>query len=262
MAIQTKQKIIQTPFFMNKILKRVLIGLGIIVGLLLLVSIGFFLKFKSATKDMHVIETGKIVDGVYAVKDTFVNMFLIQDNDQYVAVDAGNSSKNIAAELNKLNINPEKVIAVFLTHTDADHVAGLKLFPNAKVYISRPEEQMINGKKSKMLFFGNHVYQNRYNFIEDKVVMHIGNISIYGILTPGHTPGSMCYIVNDKLLFTGDALKLKDGKIAEMTHFFNMDSKEAKISIGKITNLPGVEYLFTAHFGVAGYQNAVKDWKE
>jgi hypothetical protein len=34
-------------------------------------------------------------------------------------------------------------------------------------------------------------------------------------------------------------------------------------SISKITKLPGVEYIFTAHFGYTNdYKDAVKDWKE
>lgn len=248
---------------MKKIVKRVLIGIGIIVLLMVLFSVGFFLKFKSSTKDMSVIETGKITDNIFAVKDSFVNMFLIKDSDQYVAIDAGNSLENVTRELKKLNINPHQVIAVMLTHTDRDHVAALKLFKNAKVYLSRPEEQMINGKKSKFLFFGNHIYSKEYSLLNDQQIVEVGSLKIKGILTPGHTSGSMCYLLNGKCLFIGDALKIKSGKVQEFNHFFNMDSKVARESIGKITNLPGTEYIFTAHYGyTADYQNAVKDWKE
>ena len=247
---------------MKKVLKRVLIGIGIIVLILVIVSVGFLIKFKSETKGMHVIETGNVVDNIFAIKDSFVNMFLIKDNDQYVAVDAGNSLENIAAEFKKLNIDPGQVITVMLTHTDRDHVAALKLFKNAKVYFSRPEGQMINGKKSKFFMFGNHIYPKTYTLLDDQQILDVGNLRIKGILTPGHTSGSMCYLINDKYLFIGDALKIKSGKIDEFNHFFNMDSKIAHESIGKITNLPGTEYIFTAHYGyTADYQNAVKSWK-
>jgi glyoxylase-like metal-dependent hydrolase (beta-lactamase superfamily II) len=190
-------------------------------------------------------------------------MFLIKDSDQYVAIDAGNNLENVTGELKKLNINPDQVIAVMLTHTDRDHVAALKLFKNAKVYLSRPEEQMINGKKSKFLFFGNHIYPKEYSLLNDQQILTVGNLIIKGILTPGHTSGSMCYLLNGKYLFTGDVLKIQSGKIDEFNHFFNMDSKIARESIGKITNLPGAEYIFTAHYGyTSNYKNAVKDWKK
>jgi glyoxylase-like metal-dependent hydrolase (beta-lactamase superfamily II) len=240
-----------------------LLGIGIIIVLLIIIAVGFLLKFRSETKNMNVIPSGKIVDNIYSVKDSFVNMFLIRDSTQYIAIDAGNSSESISGELKKLNISPDQVTTVLLTHTDGDHVAALQLFKNAKVYISRQEEDMITGKKSKFLFFGNHIPTKDYSLIDDRQFLQLGTLNVQGILTPGHTSGSMCFLVNDKYLFTGDAIRLKDGKIVEFNKFFNMDSKAAKESIKKITNLPGVEYIFTAHYGYTGdYSNAVKDWKK
>ena len=66
---------------MNKIVKRILLGIGIIIVLLLLVSGGFFLKFRSEVKDMNPIPTGRVAENVFAVQDSFVNMFLVKDDD-------------------------------------------------------------------------------------------------------------------------------------------------------------------------------------
>ena len=247
---------------MNKIVKRILIVIGIIALLFTLISVGFIMKFKSETKGMHIIETKKIINNIYSINDSFVNLFLIQDGNQYIAVDAGNNIEKVTGELKKLNINPDKIIAVMLTHTDRDHVAALKLFKNAKVYFSAQEVQMINGKKSKFLFFGNKIDSKEYTLLQDQQILTIGNIKIKGILTPGHTSGSMCYLVNDKYLFVGDALSIKDGKIGKFNEFFNMDHKMAIKSIVNITKLPEAEYIFSAHYGYTNdYKNAVKDWK-
>ena len=118
---------------MNKTFKRVLIGTGIVVILLGLVTGGLMWKMKSEIKKMKVIETKEVVHGIYSINDTFVNMFLVKDNDYYVAVDAGNDMKVISDGLKKLNIDPDKVRAVLLTHSDGDHVGALKLFKNATV---------------------------------------------------------------------------------------------------------------------------------
>ena len=247
---------------MKKTVKRILIVLVAVILLFALIGVGFMMKFKSETKGMSVIETKKIVDNIYSVKDSFVNLFLIQDGDQYIAIDAGNNIDNVSIELKKLNINPDKIIAVMLTHTDRDHVAALKLLKNAKIYFSELEEQMINGKKSKFLFFGNNIHTKEYTLLQDQQILTIGNIKIKGILTPGHTSGSMCYLVNDKYLFIGDALSLKAGKIGKFNEFFNMDNKMAIKSIVNITKLPEAEYIFSAHYGYTNdYKNAVKDWK-
>lgn len=110
-------------------------------------------------------------------------------------------------------LEPDKVKAILLTHTDGDHVAGISLFKNAGIYLSRQEEQLLNGKKSRFFVFGNKIDTDKYNLVEDQQIMNIEGIKIQGFLTPGHTPGSMCYLVNDTILFTGDALKLNQGKI-------------------------------------------------
>jgi len=72
----------------------------------------------------------------------------------------------------------------------------------------------------------------------------------------------MCYLVNEKYLFTGDVLSLKAGKIGKFNKFFNMDDETANKSIANITKIESAEYIFTAHYGfTADYKNAVKDWK-
>ena len=74
---------------MNKILKRILIGVGILVGLLALIVGGFLYKFSSETGKMTPVETGQISEHGYAIKDEFVNMYLIKDSSGYIAIDAG-----------------------------------------------------------------------------------------------------------------------------------------------------------------------------
>jgi len=244
---------------MKRTLKRILAGFGIVIILILIFFTGYFVKARSEVKLMTPTETKEIVSNIFSVKDSFVNLYLIKDSSQYVAIDAGNNLEAISGELKKLNIDPDKVIAVLLTHTDGDHVAAIKLFRNAKVYLSRQEEQLLNGKKSRFFIFGNKIGTKTYTLIDDQLVINIGNTKVKGILTPGHTAGSMCYLVNDKYLFTGDALGLKNGKIDLFNEFFNVDTKTAIASMANITALSEVEYIFTAHHGYSNdYKNVVK----
>ena len=243
---------------MNKSVKSILIGTGTLAVLLALVMGGFMLKMKSELKHMHVIETGEVVHSVYTIKDSFVNMFLVKDSDKYVAIDSGSDLVVIAAELKKLGIDHDKVNAVLLTHSDGDHVGALKLFKNAVVYLSRDEEQMINGTKTKLLFFHNKLDRKEYTLLNDQQTIQVGNVRIKAIMTPGHTPGSMSYLVNDSCLFVGDAFGLKDGKVDKPNKFFSGDMKKAVQSFSRITNLPGVKYIFTAHNGFSNdYKSAV-----
>lgn len=243
---------------MNRIIKWILIVITSLIVILALVMGGFYFKFKSEINKMHVTETKEVVHNVFAIKDSFVNMFLVKDSDNYVAVDAGEDIKVVRDELVKLNIDSSKVVAVFLTHGDGDHTAALPLFKNAKVYLSRREEQMINGKTAKMLFFHNKIATKSYILLDDQQTLVLGKVSIKGISTPGHTPGSMSYVINSKYLFVGDAFGLKEGKIDKPNKFFSMDLKTAIKSFDKISNLPQIDYIFTAHTGYsADYKNAV-----
>lgn len=246
---------------MNRKVKRILLIPGIIILLIIAVFAAYMIRFKLATKSMTPVETMRIVDNIYSIKDSFVNLFLIKDGEQFIAIDGGNDADVIEKEMGKLKINPDKITAVFLTHTDNDHIAAIKLCKNARIFISRQEEQMINGKKSRFLFFKNTIFNRQYELVDDQRTVTMGNTLIRGILTPGHTPGSMCWLVNNKYLFTGDVLGLKNGKIAEFSSFFNMDSEAASRSVDKIAKLTEPEYLFTAHYGYTGdFKNAVKDW--
>jgi hydroxyacylglutathione hydrolase len=246
---------------MKTIIKKISLGIGIVIITIVLFFIGYTIKAKTIIKQMTPAKTEVVLESIVSIQDLFVNVFLIKDGDNYIAIDAGNNLNTILEELTKLGINPDQIKAVLLTHTDGDHVASLPIFKNAKVYLSRSEEQLLNGKKSRFLFFGNSIAAKEYSLIDDQQVFNIGNIKIKGILTPGHTPGSMCYQVNDKYLFTGDLISLKEGKIEKFPKFFNVDTETAVKSIGLITNLTEVEYIFTAHYGYTNdYRKAVKDW--
>ena len=68
----------------------------------------------------------------------------------------------------------------------------------------------------------------------------------------------MCYLLNNKYLFVGDAFGLNNGKVTKPNDFFSKDMKMAIKSFQKISNLPTVEFIFTAHNGYsADYKNAV-----
>jgi len=69
---------------------------------------------------MKPIKTGEVAPNVYAVSNRQVNFYLVGIDQKYIAVDAGASAGVSRRELEKLRINPEDVLSVFLTHTDSD----------------------------------------------------------------------------------------------------------------------------------------------
>jgi hydroxyacylglutathione hydrolase len=246
---------------MKKTKKRILQITGILVALLIMVGIGFYFKINSLIKEMSPVKTSEVIEGVYAIKDSYVNMFLVKDSNQYIAIDAGNDMETISAGLKELKIDPDSVSVILLTHTDRDHVRALELFKNAKIYISRPEEQMLNGQKHKFLWFKNSIGGRPHTLVDDQQILQFTKRKVKGILTAGHTSGSMCFLFDNKYLFTGDIITLKTGKIDKSIKFFDMDHPTAVNAVKTITSLPEVQYIFTAHCGYTdNYQQAVRDW--
>jgi glyoxylase-like metal-dependent hydrolase (beta-lactamase superfamily II) len=247
---------------MKKLFRRILYFLGVLILLILLFFISYFVRSRSAMRQMTPVETAQITNDIYALKDGYVNMYLIKDGSQFIAVDAGNNKRDIKDEMQKLGIDPDQVRAILLTHSDADHTGAISLFKDAKVYLPEDEEQLINGETGRFLFFGNKLDTKSYTLLDVEVIW-IGSIKILPIPTPGHTPGSTCYVINDKYLFTGDAMSLQASGIDLFPKFINKNASRARKSMNKITDLEGVQYIFTAHYGYTDdYRTAVSQWKE
>ena len=65
---------------------------------------------------------------------------------------------------------------------------------------------------------------------------------------PGHTPGSMAYLLDDRILFSGDALRIGRGK-AEI-HPFTEDRKKARSSIDELLRIGRAKEILSSHYGM------------
>jgi hydroxyacylglutathione hydrolase len=233
---------------MKKFFKKLMWALAGIVALIIVFMVSYLIIAKSAMKKMMPVETRQVTDDVYSVRTKYVNMYLVKDGNHYVAIDAGIRKGAVKDELKKLDIDPDNVTAVLLTHSDSDHAGGISLFEKAVIYLPEDEEQVINGETGRFLWFGNKIDTDNYKLLKDKS-FRIGDLKIRMVPTPGHTAGSTCYIVNEKYLFTGDAVALSNGIITRFPKIINKNARKAKRSMDNITGLDGVQYIFTAHYG-------------
>ena len=235
--------------------------LGIILFLLVLAII-YMIVFRSSIKRMTPADTSRLTEDVYAIRDKYVNMYLVRDGNDFIAIDAGIKPGNIRGELKKLDIDPDRVKAVFLTHSDSDHAGGLSLFKRAVIYMHEDEEQMINGETGRMLWIGNRLDAAEYVLLEDNPV-RVGDLRIKPVPTPGHTTGLTCYLVNDIYLFTGDAVSLRNGVIGLFPKYINKNARRARPSVDNSTESDGVQELFTGpHGDSADFNSAVGGYKK
>jgi len=247
---------------MKRIVNRMLITIGILAMVFISISLVIFLKLRTEISKMHPIETKKITDRIYTMRDSLVNVYIIRSDSGYIMIDAGNDIEVIKRELAKLEIDKSEVVAIFLTHTDNDHVASISLFEHADVYLSKEEEQMIDGSQNRLLFQYNKLHTKRYKTFDEGQVFNFPDITVQCIPAPGHTPGATCYLINNHYLFTGDALSLQEGKVHEFIKMANMDQDTHKKSINKISTLKNIKYIFTAHHGMTDdFFYTFSDWQ-
>ena len=155
---------------------------------------------------------------------------------------------DVGGEINQiLSIIEREQLAVkylFCTHLHFDHVLGLEdireLFPEAKLVYNESEEEVLKslGPFARMFGFKSKSIGKCDIFVKDEDTFNVGDIEIKAILSPGHTPGSMCFYFNEYLI-SGDVL-------------FNR-------GIGR-TDLPGGDYdtLFQSVMGLYELPNETK----
>ena len=56
------------------------------------------------------------------------NCFYIENNDSAILVDVGISAKKVSERLRFLNLNEDKIKAIFITHEHTDHIIGADVF--------------------------------------------------------------------------------------------------------------------------------------
>lgn len=207
------------------------------------------------------IQTGKITENLYVVNSDTVDFYIIRDGDHLISFDAGYRPLVIKRELRSLELDPNSVTHVFLSHADIDHTSGLRVFKNAAVYLSADEEQLIRGVRTLRNAVRSPRIRRAYALLRDNDEVTVGSHRIRAIATPGHTPGSMAYLVDGTYLFLGDTCKLRDGQAYAGKHY-TMDYETQKESIRKLARLQNVDWVFTAHSGYTrDFSRAFDYWK-
>jgi len=212
---------------------------------------------------MTPLETGKAAgEDVFAIKTRLNDVFVVPVEGGYIAIDAGSDAKGLAQGLGMCGIAPAKVSHVFITHADADHISGLGLFPNAALCISKKEispGSLQSGKPAPLRAraFPEGVGAGRFTFVEGGERHGIGGHEVECVPAPGHTPGSMAYLVDGRFMFTGDALKLSKGQAG--VHPFTMDKAQAGKTIDGLLERArrGPTLVFTSHYGVVDGKDVV-----
>lgn len=134
--------------------------------------------------------------------------YLVVNDGEAALIDAGVSSEMVLKELQKENAALKYIL---LTHGHFDHTVSadkLREMTEAKLLIHKDDAEMLTDatKSALALFFGrDDTLSPCDGTLKGGDIIQLGNEEIKVLHTPGHSKGSVCYLVGN-ILFTGDTL--------------------------------------------------------
>ena len=139
------------------------------------------LHFKDSELEIHKVVVGPMDNNVFVLR--------CRQSGEGLLIDAANEHE-LLLDLCK-NLNVQQVIE---THGHWDHIQAVPQVRDAGYSVHITQEDA-------------HMLDSYDEILEDDCIISVGRIKLETILTPGHTPGSMCFKVSNKpILFSGDTL--------------------------------------------------------
>ena len=182
------------------------------------------------------MELGPMQNFVYLVGD--------REAGECVVVDA---AWDIDTIVRTAEADGMRITGAVVTHTHQDHVGGslaewgmpgriagieeLLARAPAKVYVHRAEREFLRG-------FGSDLVK-----VEGGTELSVGRLAVTFIHTPGHTPGSQCFLVDGRLI-SGDTLFIG---ACGRTDLPGGDPSQLHESLGRLGKLPDETILFPGH---------------
>ncbi len=127
------------------------------------------------------------------------NCYLLwsDENAQCLVIDPGYEAQTVLSYARSLG---KQICAVLLTHGHFDHVGAVKEIAQetgCAVYLKTEDTAMPEQMTAGKLFYT--------HALSDGDVLALAGLSVCVMHTPGHTPGSVCFLI-DNTIFSGDTL--------------------------------------------------------
>ncbi len=199
-----------------------------------------------------------IASGIHAIRLTRVQAHLI-DERPATLIDAGfaGSGGRIERALASRGRSIADLARVICTHGHPDHAGGARELAERGVEIlihPADAEGMRTGLRSALrhpsrgrFFAAITPALHGYTPVRDGEILSVlGGLEV--IHTPGHTPGSIClYGARDRVLFVGDALQRRRGRVSFASARFSDDYVAARRAMKRLASLD-VDVMVFSHY--------------
>jgi glyoxylase-like metal-dependent hydrolase (beta-lactamase superfamily II) len=139
------------------------------------------LHYEDNQAEIHKVVVGPMDNNVYVLR--------CKQTGDAVLLDAANDHDRLLDLAKRLNVRQ-----VLETHGHWDHIQAVPEMRDAgySVYVTQQDAGMLPSYDE---------------ILDDDDVITVGQLKLHTIHTPGHTPGSMCFLVDGSpVLFSGDTL--------------------------------------------------------
>ncbi len=159
--------------------------------------------------------------------------YVIETSEGLVLVDSGLESDAhlLKEQMAALGLDWRRVRAIFLTHAHGDHVGGaehLRAATGAKVHAGQGDAGVLRAGEPREAFFGAFYMPNDTPHpttvdveLKGGESFAFGDVQLRVLATPGHTPGSTCYLMERgrlRALFAGDVITMLRGDAEPRFH--------------------------------------------
>src|SRR5262245_33011718 len=166
-------------------------------------------------------ETVAVIPGLYLLGKTSPGVaYAVDTSDGLVLIDSGLEAAAVTGQLRELGLDIARLKAVLITHVHADHSLGaaqLRATTAAKVYAGRDDCPPLRSGEPRVAFFSifhmpnvsTHPTTVDVELVGDETLT-FGDTTFRAIASPGHTPGSVCYLMERRgvrSLFAGDVVQ-------------------------------------------------------
>jgi len=189
-------------------------------------------------------------------EDLYLEQLLVGPMDNFIYLIGSKSTREVAiidpdwdidALLNHINEKDLKLASVLVTHYHPDHIGGgmggHSIEGIAELLEKDPVKIFVHKLEAEGVKKVTGVSDTDLNIVESGDHLTIGENDIGFLHTPGHTPGSQCFKVNNNLV-SGDTLFVQGCGRVDLP---GSNSEDMFHSLQKLSALPDETILYPGH---------------
>lgn len=194
----------------------------------------------------------EIIPGIHAVPGTRISRIYLVEDDELTLVDSGMpwSAGSVFKYIQSIGREPRELRRILMTHSHPDHTGGapgIMRRSSAKVVAHHQDAHHALHNARTLSYMGIFASLDvPIPFLKHTPVDHLTDeneiIPIAGgirvLHTPGHTPGSVCYLLErEGLLFSGDTLFSNHGRVSRSMPFPGSDTERYRQSLERLATM-------------------------